>query len=164
MGTLLKLLCDTSSINNTYLSNHTLESLGGTLLDRIPADLVSSMRLNARSENKGQVAMTKILQHHSHFNVQPFFEWEFKVLPLMITWLEKARSRTSDFEEKIVRMKLSITYDFVREFPMLYIEPVTRKDVEECTALEMKLQGDQSQQAKLKEVEQRKERATRRLF
>ena len=55
-------------------------------------------------------------------------------------------------------------YDFVREFPMLYIEPVTRKEIEECTALEKQLQGDQSQQAKLEDVQQRKERAMRRLL
>ena len=142
-----RLLCDTSSISKTYLSNHTLreldtidpiEDLAENL--EIPTDLASYLDLNGSSENKGQVAMTKILQHHSHFNVQPFFEWEVKVLPLMITWLEKARARTSNFEEKIDRMKLSITYDFVREFPMLYIEPVTRKEIEECDAMEEQLQ------------------------
>ena len=86
------------------------------------------------------------------------------MLPLMITWLEKARARTSDFEEKIKRTKLSIAYDFVREFPMLYIEPVTRKEIEDCSAMEKKLQGDQSKLAELEEVQQRKERAMRRLF
>jgi len=28
-------------------------------------------------------------QHHG-FDMMPFFEWEFKVLPLMINWLERA--------------------------------------------------------------------------
>jgi len=86
------------------------------------------------------------------------------VLPLMIAWLEKANACTSNFEEKIGRIKLSITYDFVREFPMLYIEPVTRKEIEECSTLEMHLKGDKCQQAKLEEVQERKERATRRLL
>ena len=130
----------------------------------LPTDVHSYLTMNRTNEDKGQLAMTKILQHHSHFNMQPFFEWEFKMFPRMIAWLEKARARTSNFEEKIDRMMLSVTYDFVREFPMLYIEPATRKEIEECTALKKILQGDQSQQAKLKEVEQRKERATRRLF
>ena len=85
-------------------------------------------------------------------------------MPLMITWLEKAIACTYVFEEKIKRTKLSITYDFVREFPMLYIEPVTRKEIEECGALEKKLHGGKCQQAKLEEVLQRKERATRRLL
>ena len=47
---------------------------------------------------------------------------------------------------------------------MLYIEPVTRKEIEECTALEKHLQGDKDQQAKLEEVQQRKERSMRRLW
>ena len=161
-----KLLCDTTNMNNTYLSNHTLESLGGTLLDRIPADLVSYLALNARSDNKGQVAMEKILQHHSHFNVQPFFEWEFKVLPLMISWLEKADACTTTFDEKIDRIKLSCMYDFVREFPLLYVEPVTRKEIEEYSAMEEQLQEDEKMQhaSQLEEVRQRKTRAMRRLL
>ena len=46
---------------------------------------------------------------------------------------------------------------------MLYIEPVTRKEIEGCTALEMQSQGDQSQWTKLEEVQRCKERAMRRL-
>ena len=133
------LLCDTSSVSNTYLSNHSLKNLGFRPHE-LPTDVHSYLTMNRTNEDKGQLAMTKILQHHSHFNMQPFFEWEFKVLPLMINWLEKARAGTSNFEEKIDRMKLSITYDFVREFPMLYIEPVTRKEIEECDAMEEQLQ------------------------
>ena len=176
-----KLLCDTSSVNKTYLSNHTLENLETTRFTGppfMPADVQLYQVLNASSENKGYVATTKILQHHSHFTVQPFFEWEFKVLPLMITWLEKARTcdfkvlatisifgvDPYSFEDQINRMKLSVAYDFVREFPMLYIEPVTRKEIEDCSAMEKKLQGDQSKLAELEEVQQRKERAMRRLF
>ena len=161
-----RILCDTSSINNTYLSNHTLEGLGEYThrVGDVPTDLVLLLNLNRNNQDKGKAAMTKILQHHSHFNMQPFFEWELKVLPLMISWLEKARTRTSNLGEKIKRTKLSIAYDFVREFPMLYIEPVTRKEIEDCSAMEKQLQGDQSQQAKLEEVHQRKERAMRRLF
>ena len=45
---------------------------------------------------------------------------------------------------------------------MLYIETVTRKEIEECSVVEIELQG-KCQQAKLEEVQQRKERAVRRL-
>ena len=160
-----KLLCNTSSVNNTYLSNHTLGDLSvDHLRPRLPANLVSSLALNDTIANEGQIAMTKILRHHYLFNMEPFFQWEFKVLPLMIAWLEKARARTSNFEEKIDRMMLSMTYDFVREFPMLYIEPVTRREIEECSRFEKKLQGDKCQQSQLEEVQQRKTRATMRLL
>ena len=74
--------------------------------------------------------MIKILQHHSHFDMQPFFEWEFKFLPIMINWFTKATTRLdTSFVEKINKMKLSVTYDFIKEFPMLYIESVTRKEI-----------------------------------
>ena len=88
--------------------------------------------------------MIKILQHHSHFDMQPFFEWEFKFLPIMINWFTKATTRLdTSFVEKINKMKLSVTYDFIKEFPMLYIESVTRKEIAECAALEEKVHGDE---------------------
>ena len=41
---------------------------------------------------------------------------------------------------------------------MLYIEPITRKEIAEYTAMEEELQGDE-----LEEIRQRKARALRRL-
>jgi len=81
-----KLLCDTSSVNSTFLSNHTLNYLGDGLANE---KLGSLLDLNGR-EDKKEVAIIKILQHHDGFDMMPFFEWEFKVLPLMINWLERA--------------------------------------------------------------------------
>ena len=64
-------------------------------------------------------------------------------------------------------MKLSVVYDFIKEFPMLYIEPITQKEITDYTALEEELQGgDQSveqQQARLEEVRRCKARAMSRL-
>ena len=62
----LRLLCDTSSINNTYLSNHALQSIGGGF-NTIPKGIFTSLDNNT-SDDKQQVAITKILQNHSHFN------------------------------------------------------------------------------------------------
>jgi len=153
-----KLLCDTSSINNTYLSNHTLTSLGCSERDDrggVNASLASNKR-----KDKQQVAIRKILDHHSHFNMEPFFEWEFSVLPIMIEWFAKASPCASAeyYEEKINRMKLSVIYDFIKEFPMLYIESVSRKQIAEYTAMEEQLQGK-----KMIEIQQLKARALRRL-
>ena len=83
-------------------------------------------------------------------------------MPLLVEWLENFASCTT-IEEKINRMKLSVAYDFIREFPILYIEPFTRREIEEYTTLEKKLQGDQPQQAKLETVQKCKTRAMRRL-
>ena len=162
-----QLLCDTSSVNKTYLSNHTLENLTSdwrSYDQSIPNDILSLLDLNSSSEDKKVVAMAKILRNHSYFNVEPFFEWEFKVLPLIICWFAKAYYDTGEYRDrlKIRRMKLSTIYDFIKEFPMLYIEPVTRKEIAEYSALgkKLQLQGDEH---RLEEVQQLKARAMRRL-
>ena len=150
----LKLLCDTSTVNNTYLSNHTL----GTISD-MPRQYKDLLDWNRYYLNKQQVAMLKIFRNHSHFNVESFFEWEFKVLPIMIEWFEKAATRLNvTFMKKINKMKLSVIHDFVKEFPMLYIESVTRKEIAKCTSLEEEFQGDE-----LEQILQLKARALRRL-
>ena len=176
-----KLLCDTSSVNKIYLSNHTLEGLGNRCRLMRDAGVRANLTLNRSSEDKGLIAMIKILQHHEHFNLQPFFEWEFKVLPLLIGWLNNAsasataywlaKNRSLDtiflFLSKIRRMKLSCLYEFVREFPMLYVGPVTRKEIEECSATEMQLllEDDTIQNAsQLEKIRHNKTRAMRRLL
>ena len=113
------LLCNTSSVNATFLSNHTLNELG--CLTQNP--LQPLLTLNKRV--KKEVAMIKILQHHNEFDMTPFFEWEFKVLPLMINWFEKASSITmsQDYEPNIGPRKLSSIYKIMLGvfFTLIYI-------------------------------------------
>ena len=125
----LKLLCDTSSVNSTYLSNHTLQYSELTSNTNLLRPLVS---LNKR-EDKKEVAMVKILQYHHYFDMVPFFEWEFKVLPLMIKWFERASTieMPRGFEPNIGPRKLSTIYQFVRGMPLLYVETVLRKELED---------------------------------
>jgi len=62
-------------------------------------------------------------------------------------------------------MKLSCMYEFVREFPMLCIEPITRKEIEEFSAMELQLQEDQMQLTQqLEQIQRNKARAMRRLL
>ena len=110
-----KVLCDTSSVNNTHLSNHTLENLFGA--PNIPADVNALLHLNSSSEDKRQVAMTKILKHHQHFDMQPFFEWDLKVLPLVIDWFDRARSIESTDIVGTGKRKLDAIYQFIRAIP-----------------------------------------------
>ena len=90
----------------------------------------------------------------------------------MISWFTKAATRLhASFEEKIKKMKLSTVYDFIREFPMLYVEAHTREEIKKHTSLEMqiqraqlRLQREQMQLAsQLEEVQRHKARAMRRL-
>ena len=161
----LRLLCDTSSVNNTYHSNHTLETIHGMPIGHDSVEILrSELELNSSSITKYQAAIRKIIRNHPHLNMEPFFEWEFKVLPIMISWFANAGiyCLASD-RNKVNRMKLSALYDFIKEFPMLYVEPMTKKEIAEYTALEEQLQGDQSQQEKLEEIRQRKAHAMMRL-
>ena len=114
-----KLVCDTTSINRTFQSNHTLTAI--YLNDAIPYGLRSLLCLNDEADKK-KVAMTKILKHHPHFNMEPFFEWDLKVLPLMISWFERAALISIDFEAHINERKFSSFYQFVRGMPMMAIE------------------------------------------
>ena len=168
-----KLLCDTSSVNNTYLSNHTLYFVGNDVyeddFDDV-ADIEHLLVLNedGRNQDKGKIAMKKIVHAHSHFDMQPFFEWEFKVLPILVEWFTKAAACTAaEYEEKNKRMKLSVVYDFIKEFPMLYIEPVTRQEIAEYTALEEELHSgylvEDDQEIRLEKVRPLKALAMRRL-
>ena len=165
-----KLLCNTSSVNKTYLSNHTLQYIMGCDVSNVRKGL--DLNKNLPGRRKPHIAMVKILRTHSHFNMEPFFEWEFKVLPLLINWFKKAFLRTSGFSPsgfapKMRKMKLSAVYDFVKEFPMLYIEPVTRKEIAEYIALEEELKSRDlmgvEQEARLEEIRQCKARAMGRL-
>jgi len=156
------LLCDTSSINSTFLSNHNLQYLGQDYLRRV-TPLKPLLDLNRR-KNKEEVAMIKILQHHNDFDMTPFFEWEFKVLPLMIDWFERASDisiprnnwnevsglpgvrirKPSDmpegFDPNIGPRKLSSIYQFVRGMPLLYVETRLRKELEDVKAAQTQME------------------------
>ena len=107
-----KVLCDTSSINNTFLSNHTLENFG---IDT-PADVKSLLTLNRSSEDKSLIAIRKILRYHQHFDMQPFFEWDLKVLPIAINWFDRART-VDDNNAGTDKHKLGAIYQFIRAMP-----------------------------------------------
>jgi len=140
---LAKLLCDTSSINSTFLSNHTLCSLGGRFSQTGTSSLQKFLLLN-KNKNKKEVAMIKILQHHNEFDMTPFFEWEFKVLPLMIDWFEKASTidMPEDYEPNIGPRKLSSIYQFVRGMPLLYVETRIRKELEGIKSKESQMEKE----------------------
>ena len=82
----------------------------------------------------------------------------------MIHWFTKASTCTSEYEEKIKKLKLAAIYDFIREFPMLYIETMTKQELLEYSAMEITLRGSRMQHASiLEEVQRCKTRALMRL-
>ena len=158
-----KVLCDTSSVDATFLSNHTLHYLGyeGNM-DVIISPL---LHLNRRDDKK-EVATIKILKNHDDFDMLPFLEWEFKCLPLVVGWLERASAyeMPRGFEPNIERRKLSTIYQFVRGLPLLYVETHLRKELEDIKAAESQMEEEQlllDQRRRL--AQERKKSIMRRL-
>ena len=81
-----QVICNTSSVNATFLSNHTLTDV------RIDGDIYPFsfyLRLND-DPDKYQVAIKKILRHHSYIDMESFFQWDLKVLPNAVHWFGRA--------------------------------------------------------------------------
>ncbi|EJK48926.1 hypothetical protein THAOC_32239, partial [Thalassiosira oceanica] len=113
------ILCDTSSINATYNSNHTLRSLGGYGV-QVPHDIKTLLELN-HDYDKSRVAANKILQVHRHLDMRPLFGRELDMLPYVVAWLERfAKSRPD--------LKLSSIYEFMRAMPMKVTNPMQLTD------------------------------------
>jgi len=90
-----RLLCNTSSINQTYSSNHTLSQLFLPEHDN-PNHLNYLLKLN-REANKSYVAMRKLLRYHK-LDMEQFFGWDAEgewtlkgVLPYVVAWFDKAQ-------------------------------------------------------------------------
>ena len=81
----------------------------------------------------------------------------------MIHWFATAETGRTVFKEKMDKMRLSSIYDFIKEFPMLYVEPMTRHEIAEYTVLEELLIGYQTKQKELEEIQKHKSHAMRRL-
>ena len=126
----LRVLCDTTSIDNIHGSNHTLEGLFFT--HQTPSKLPSLLNMNNGS-NKSHVAIKKILLYHPNIDMEPLFEWnvegegerDLKALPYVIAWFERAREAIADDEEggsyNIDEIKLSTIYQFAKAMPLMFV-------------------------------------------
>ena len=135
--TVVKILCNTTSIMSTYNSNHTLERLSD------PCDYCSSYEdgywmpeevrslLVINQDSNRQAARLKIIQTHfsgSEINVQPFvdiFEENQSVIPHAMAWIVRDDERGVEYlydEELwllVNRDGLNILYQFLRSMPGL---------------------------------------------
>ena len=98
-----------------------------------------------RGVNKKEVAIIKILRHHEEFDMQPFFEWEFKVLPMILDWFERASAceMPAGFDAKLGERKLSCIYQFIKGLPLLYVEACLKKELEDIKAKEKQMEKEQ---------------------
>lgn len=124
--------------HGTYLSNHTLDRVySGT------STLLSLLELNGSSHDAKKVAVIKILKHHDEFDLRPLFEWEFKFLPMAISWFQLASSYELDFETNIEQRELSSIYQFIRGMPLLYVELGLRKELEDMKYEDLSIEKEQ---------------------
>ena len=124
-----RLLCNTSSINDTHSSNHTLEKLdllgenqhSGRQLDIL-------LKLN-KGTNKSHVAIKKILKNHPNIDTKPLFELDLegeqtlKALPYIVDWFGRAKKAVAEDEENCYRLderKLSAILQFSKAMPLLF--------------------------------------------
>ena len=121
---ILNLLCDTSSIDATWLSNHIICDLGefdiesdqdsddryfmDTDVLKMPDQVLELLNMNL-DEDKTRVARTKVIKHHfsEDFDVNALIGSDQKLLPRKISWL----GRDS--------LGLSIVYKIIRTLPDL---------------------------------------------
>ena len=90
---LTNVLCNKSSINATFSSNHTLQCVVDPDITgeaRLPPDLVTLLQLN-RESAPTEAARRKVLKVHfsTNFNMQPFNNMDLKVLPHAIAWMAR---------------------------------------------------------------------------
>eukprot|EP00984_Skeletonema_dohrnii_P025188 scaffold14297_cov113-Skeletonema_dohrnii-CCMP3373.AAC.6 len=136
-------LCDTSSVNNTYLSNHTVQELWSDYHHAdedfdIDEEIVRYLQLN--KDHPQYAARCKILMNHTHLDMVPFLRWGLKCLPLAVGWFESAkpcttlsiyeddpdlsrRSQVLDESEEVYQSRiLTALYEFVRGVPRKVLE------------------------------------------
>ena len=115
-----RLLCDSSSVNNTFLSNHTLKHVGSYGMENFPSDIEKYLNLN-KLQNQ-DAAICKILHCHPDIDVMPLFRSNLKYLPLLIAWFENAkphRFKVNVSTQVFKNRQLTAIYKFIRGMPLL---------------------------------------------
>ena len=125
-----KLLCNTSSINDTYSSNHTLKAIIGIERQGESDYRLHDLLVMNAGTNKSDVAMKKILRYHPNMDMEPLFLWDsegeqtLKALPYVLGWFEKAEQALGAGEESgriynVGAKKLTAIHQFAKAMPLL---------------------------------------------
>ena len=125
-GVFCRLLCNTSSINETYSSNHILERVW--LASQLGEHVAPLLEMN-KGANKSHVAIKKILLHHPNLDMGPLFDWDadgeqtLKALPYVISWFGRAEAveKNEGTDYHVETKKLSALFQFSRSMPLLFV-------------------------------------------
>ena len=116
---LANVLCNKTSIESIYSSNHTLYEVGYWSSDSSnPTNLLSLLALN-KDKNKSEVARQKIVQYHftNDGKIEEFVDMEVCVMPHAISWIGRVSSLHS------------LLYNVVRGMPTLFDSDAKAKAV-----------------------------------
>jgi len=131
------LVCNKTSIMDTYNSNHTLHGLGDLDIDddddnginqmNLPDDLKSYLDLN-KNKDKAEVARQKILQTHfsdnDTTNMQELLGMELEIMPATISWIGRP---THDVWSGMNMSGLSTMYNLMRRLPDFFDTGAAKK-------------------------------------
>ena len=143
-----KLLCDTSSINNIYLSNHTLQTI--CRHDEFWRYLdLNRRRQNLEPEYRRVIPMIKILINYPDLaEMEPFYQWKLKFLPMIVAWFQKAFETRVYFGEsfsKFRRREVSAVYKFIRGVPQLVVAGYWSQRLKQVRLKKRKLEEEEEQ-------------------
>ena len=123
------LVCNKTSIMDTYFSNHTFQSV---CFDRyyepnLPSGLKSYLELNG-NKDKSEVARQKILQTHfsnedDTSKIQDLLNMEFEMMPTVVEWIGRPAAIWSDANVS----GLSAMFNLMRRVPDIFDSNAKRK-------------------------------------
>ncbi len=125
-----RLLGDPSSINNTYLSNHTVELIGTHNIHytkRRDVDRYLGWNIcTSFQRDTPKPKIKKILYIHRDLDMEPFFQYKLKFLPLVVAWLQSSAAYFDHAHyglhrdnPKIGCRQLAAIFKFIRSKPQL---------------------------------------------
>lgn len=126
-------LCDTTSINSKFMSDHVLEVIECEY-SGIPWPALSYLLINEAAKTKWEAAVAKIVMHHDHLDMSPFFPWRLDLLPYVVqcdkaaTIVELDNLRNAlpiGIEMTLARKKFASVFQFIRAMPMEYVNAAT---------------------------------------
>ena len=166
-----KLLCDSSTPNSAYLSNHTLGSVGclwgwDAVADEYQSNISPWLELNKNSSSSNAAAKVKVLRCFPDLNMTPLFQWDMKLLPFAKAWFEgitPADKGWGDLAETIRSRELSVIYIFVRGMPVWVSDDYKKYFTEQLNRLDATKRKLQDAKRKLQEEIQQIEERERRL-
>ena len=171
-----RLLCDTSSIHNTYLSNHSLTDIGDyNTMDDTPRFVTDLLKMNTeayqingtRNQKMLQsLKRRKILMSNPDLDMRPLFEYKLKLLPWVKKWfgrsIQLCGDEVGEWKESVPELQsreLSAVYKFVRDMPLLISDGYWTNVLTESKTKKQKLQVEKR---KLELMLQRAEKGIKR--